>query len=77
MLVAVDGIFKCQIQNKHLLLDYKWLPFKYPRRTYMVNTSKVHGFLLFSVCIFIWSAIGSNTHWYQRLNKYSQELNKT
>ena len=60
-----------------MLPDYKWLPFKYPRRAYMVNPSKVPGILLFSICIFIWSTIGSNTHWYQRLNKDSQQLNKT
>lgn len=60
-----------------MLPDYKWLPFKYPRHMHVVNTSEVHGFLLFSICIFIWPTIGLNTNWYQRLNKDYQQLNKT
>lgn len=44
---------------------------------YMVNISKVHRFLHFSVCIFIWFAIGSNTYQCERLDKDNQQPNKT
>lgn len=72
MLVAVDGICKCQIQNKHLsFLIINGFPSNIPDICIWSLYLKYMNFCIFQF------AMGSNTYQCERLNKDNQQPNKT